>query len=103
MAQCTFHDSCGLETGEGESYCILHSRNPTKPHRDFATVLDHHRKAQGDTFTFFYFPSGQHFPKGSPLQEASFIGATFAGRVTFADVEFKGNTNFSGVTFTNAV
>jgi uncharacterized protein YjbI with pentapeptide repeats len=96
MANCRFHEMCGLDADEnsGDGLCILHSENPEKDNQDFDKALAEHIRVRGDDFRYFVFPREANFTDAVFAQQADFSNAVFAKGADFTDATFEGEANF---------
>ncbi|MEW6349055.1 MAG: pentapeptide repeat-containing protein [Thermodesulfobacteriota bacterium] len=101
MAHCAHYQICGreAEANDGESLCILHSKDPNKDKAAFDRALAEHREGEGDKFRFFVFPGDVNFSELTFEGDTDFRGATFSGKADFRGATFRGDAGFGGATF----
>jgi uncharacterized protein YjbI with pentapeptide repeats len=101
MANCRFHEICGLDADEnsGDGLCILHSEKPDKDKEAFDQAFEGHRQKNGDDFRRFVFPGEANFRAATFTRKADFSEAVFTQKADFSDAKFEVEVEFHHAEF----
>ena len=101
MSNCKHYAICGLDSIQGEDFCILHSQNPEKDEEEFDKALAAHIVKNAHNSQHFVFPGRANFSGVTFTEWASFFYARFTQGADFSHAKFTASATIFEATFTN--